>query len=469
MNKQASQKAVKGNPIKIDDKLDKVAERKALVVNPAKTCQPIGAMYASLGIHGCLPHSHGSQGCCSYHRMHLTRHFRDPIVASTSSFTEGTSVFGGKANLKTAVKNIFRIYNPDIISVNTTCLSETIGDDLLSIIADIDIPAGKKVIYAHTPSYLGSHITGFSNMVQGMIKCLAESEEGVYNGKVNLIPGFVNPGDMREIKRIAKLMEIPFTMLPDTSGVVDSPMTGKYEMYPAGGVTIEELIDSGNARATIALGSFASAEGAYQLERQCKVKPYLLETPIGIKASDQYIMQLSRITGKDIPYSLEEERGQLVDIMTDTHFHFHGKRAAVFGDPDIVISLTEFLLSLGMIPAYVLSGTPGKEFEIKINTMLGKAGLSGKVKAGADLLTLQQWIKEDGVDIIIGNTYGKYIAKEEDIPLLRVGFPVLDRSVHSYLPIVGYRGAMRLIEKISTALLDRADRDSSFEELELVM
>jgi Mo-nitrogenase MoFe protein subunit NifK (EC 1.18.6.1) len=69
--------------------------RNSLVINPAKTCQPIGAMYAALGIHRCLPHSHGSQGCCSYHRMHLSRHFRDPIAASTSSFTEGAAVFGG--------------------------------------------------------------------------------------------------------------------------------------------------------------------------------------------------------------------------------------------------------------------------------------------------------------------------------------------------------------------------------------
>lgn len=83
-------------------------------INPAKTCQPLGAMYASLGIHGCLPHSHGSQGCCAYHRMHLTRHFREPVLASSSSFTEGASVFGGAANLKTSIKNVFEIYNPDI-------------------------------------------------------------------------------------------------------------------------------------------------------------------------------------------------------------------------------------------------------------------------------------------------------------------------------------------------------------------
>ena len=29
-----------------------IKERKALTINPAKTCQPIGAMYAALGVHG---------------------------------------------------------------------------------------------------------------------------------------------------------------------------------------------------------------------------------------------------------------------------------------------------------------------------------------------------------------------------------------------------------------------------------
>jgi nitrogenase molybdenum-iron protein beta chain len=110
-----------------------IKERKSLTVNPAKACQPIGAMYAALGIHGCLPHSHGSQGCCAYHRSTLTRHYKEPIMAATSSFTEGSSVFGGQSNLLQAINNIFTIYNPDIIAVHTTCLSETIGDDVNQI------------------------------------------------------------------------------------------------------------------------------------------------------------------------------------------------------------------------------------------------------------------------------------------------------------------------------------------------
>ena len=128
-------------------------------INPAKTCQPIGAMYAALGIHGCLPHSHGSQGCCAYHRMHLTRHFRDPVLASSSSFTEGASVFGGAANLKTSIKNVFKIYNPEIMAVHTTCLSETIGDDS-SAIRGCQVP----LLFPQMPGKPGPFIMQFPTM-----------------------------------------------------------------------------------------------------------------------------------------------------------------------------------------------------------------------------------------------------------------------------------------------------------------
>jgi len=446
-----------------------IYEKKSLVINPAKTCQPIGAMYAALGIHGCLPHSHGSQGCCSYHRMHLTRHFRDPIVASTSSFTEGASVFGGLSNLKTAITNVFTIYKPEIIAINTTCLSETIGDDVGSIIQDADVPEGKVVIHANTPSYAGSHITGFSNMVKAMVTYLAVADKENKNGKTNIIPGFVNPGDMREIKRIAKLLGVPITMFPDTSGVVDSPMTGKYEMFPRGGATVEDIAAAGKSDLTIALGRFASEAGAYELEKKCKVASSVLKTPIGIEATDALVMELVRATGADVPYELEEERGQLVDIMTDTHYHYHGKKVAVFGDPDIVIALTEFFIGIGMKPIHVLTGTPGQSFELEVNEMLNKAGVEGRVKSGGDLFELHQWIKNEPVDLLVGNTYGKFISKAEDIPLVRIGFPVLDRSVHSYLPVVGYKGAMRVLEMVSNALLDKVDVDASDEDFELVL
>lgn len=445
-------------------------ERNSLVINPVKTCQPIGAMYAALGIHGCLPHSHGSQGCCSYHRMHLTKHFREPVVASSSSFTEGASVFGGRANLETALKNIFAVYDPEVVAINTTCLSETIGDDVTSIVSGMEIPPGKTIINASTPSYVGSHVVGFANMVKAMVKQLSEKREPAQtNNKLNLIPGFVDPGDIREMKRILEAMDIDYILFPDQSDVLDTPLDGNYKMYPDGGVTIPELKDTANSKATIALGALASQPAAFELEKMHDVKAYTLKTPVGIKATDEFLMQLLKITGQEIPAEIERERGQLVDIIADTHHQFHGKKVAIYGDPDIVISLTEFTLSMGMKPIHVLTGTSGKDFEAEINEMLKDADWESNVSAGGDLFQLHQWVKKEPVDLLIGNSYGKLVAKQEDIPLVRVGFPILDRSVHSYLPKIGYKGAMLLVEKISSALLDRKDRDTDFELTEFVL
>jgi len=446
-----------------------IKERKGLVVNPAKTCQPIGAMYAALGIHRCLPHSHGSQGCCSYHRMHLTRHYRDPIVASTSSFTEGACVFGGKANLSKGLQNVFAIYDPDIVAVNTTCLSETIGDDIGEIIRSTEIPEGKVVIHANTPSYAGSHVTGFANMVKAMVTYLAEPGEDK-NNTLNIIPGFVEPSDMRELKRMLALMGTPHILFPDTGGVVNAPMTGRYEMYPGGGVSIDDLKKTGSSKATIALGSFASRDGAYELEKKCDVPSTVLKLPIGIKAADAFIMAVLSHTGGEVPTELEFERGQLVDLMVDVHSHYHGKKAAIFGDPDTVIAMTEFVLSLGMEPTHILTGTPGKEFEKDIEDICREGKYTpANVKSSGDLMEMHQWIMNEPVDILIGNTYGKYIARAENIPLVRIGFPILDRVGHSFFPTLGYMGAIRLIEKISTAFLDQHDRECEEEDFELVM
>lgn len=451
-----------------------VVEREALTISPAKTCQPIGAMYAALGVHACLPHSHGSQGCCSYHRSALTRHYKDPIMAGTSSFTEGSSVFGGQANLLQAINNIFTIYDPDVIAVHTTCLSETIGDDVHQIVRkamdDGKVPEGKKIIYCNTPSYIGSHVTGFSNMVAGIVRGLAAST-GEKTNTINIIPGWVEPSDMREIKRIAREMGVDIIMFPDTSDVVDSPQTGKFQMYPDGGVTLEEMARAGDSKKTLALGSFASDAGAKQMDVSFKVPFESLNIPVGLSATDRFIQALSKAAGVEVPDSFVAERGRLVDVISDMSQYFYGKKVALFGDPDQLVPLTEFLIDLDMKPIQMVSGTPGKKFIKSIKEVSGDLFEEMNVKNGAqaDMFLLHQWIKNEKPDLLIGNTYGKYIARDEGIPFVRFGFPILDRVGHSYFPTVGYSGGIRVLEKILDALLNHKDATCSEVEMELVL
>jgi nitrogenase molybdenum-iron protein beta chain len=453
---------------------DIILDREALTINPAKTCQPIGAMYAALGVHGCLPHSHGSQGCCSYHRTALTRHYKEPVMAATSSFTEGSSVFGGQANLIQAVETIFAVYNPDIIAVHTTCLSETIGDDVNQIAQkardDGKVPAGKYIIHCNTPSYVGSHVTGYSNQVASFVKHFSAKTVTKKN-QINVISGWVEPSDMREIKRIAAQMEAKIILFPDTSDVLDAPMTGKHEFYPKGGVTVPELISTGDSKKTLALGPFCTEDAAIQLENKCKVKFDQLEIPIGLKATDAFVTALSRAAGVKVPDSITDDRGRLLDMITDMHKYLYGKRVALFGDPDILVPLTEFLLTLDMKPVYIVSGTPGKRFAESIESLVSTKLPEAKYKNGerADMFLLHQWIKQEGVDLLIGNTYGKYIARDEKIPFVRLGFPIVDRVGHSYFPTVGYTGALHLLTKILGAILDNEDATCAEEKVELVM
>lgn len=449
-----------------------ILPRKALTVNPAKTCQPVGAMYASLGIHNCLPHSHGSQGCCAYHRSALTRHYREPVMAATSSFTEGSSVFGGQANLIQAIDNIFTTYDPDIIAVHTTCLSETIGDDVFQItnkaVKEGKVPPGKHVFHANTPSYVGSHITGFANMTKAMALYFSKST-GVHNGRFNIIPGYVEPSDMSEIKRLAREMGIRPILFPDTSDVLNGPQTGKYKMFPQGGTTMQELVSTGDSMGTIALGPLASADAARALDGKWHVPCRVEDLPIGLSATDRFIDALRKAAGVSVPDSITRERGRLLDIITDMHQYFYRKKVALAGDPDHLIPLVEFLVQIDMMPIHIVTGTPGKAFEKQINALTAHLPHKVNVATGGDMFQLHQWIKNDPVDLLMANTYGKYMARDDDIPFVRYGFPITDRVGHSYFPTTCYRGGMRLLEKILDVLLDRMDRDAPEERFELVM
>jgi nitrogenase molybdenum-iron protein beta chain len=450
-----------------------ITERKALTINPAKTCQPIGAMYAALGIHGCLPHSHGSQGCCAYHRSSLTRHYNDPIIGSTSSFSEGSSVFGGQANLLEAFNNIFTLYDPDIIAVNTTCLSEVIGDDLVQIInkayEEKKIPTGKFVIHASTPSFKGSHVTGYANMTSAMVKYFAKNT-GRKNGKLNLIPSFIEPSDMSEIKHIADEMGIKYIMYPDTSGVVNGPLDGKYRMYPKGGCTKDNITASGDADATIAIGQLGAEPAAKLLDTQCKVPFHTVNVPIGITLTDAFVDKIRKVAGVSVPESLRLERGQLVDVLCDMNQYTYGKKVSILGDPDIVLSMAQFCKDAGMNVLHVLTGTPtGKlNLEQKVKEVCGEDVIV-KVGLQSDMFLFHQLVMANRPDLIMGNTYCKYMCRDMDIPLLRIGFPIYDRIGQSYVPVTGYRGGMYLLLKILSIFMDRQDRDAEEENVELIM
>ncbi len=182
---------------------------------------------------GRLPFVHGSQGCASYYRSTLNRHFREPAPAVSDSMTEDGAVFGGQNNLHEGLENAYALYKPKMMPIFTSCMPEIIGDDLTAFIKNAknkgSFPQDFPVPYANTPSFNGSHIHGYDAMLLSILQTLTEGKqvEGRCTGKLNLIAGFdANTGNYREYKRILKEFGIPYTFLADISETFDSPCDG---------------------------------------------------------------------------------------------------------------------------------------------------------------------------------------------------------------------------------------------------
>ncbi|RII27019.1 MAG: nitrogenase molybdenum-iron protein subunit beta [Geobacter sp.] len=451
--------------INTEEYKDKNFARTSLVINPAHACQPLGAELAAHGFEGSLPFVHGSQGCASYYRSTMNRHFREPAPAVSDSMTEDGAVFGGQNNLHEALENAYALYKPKMMPIFTSCMPEIIGDDLTAFIKNAKnkgcVPQDFPLPYANTPSFNGSHIHGYDAMLLSILQTLTEGKavEGRCTGKLNLIAGFdANTGNYREYKRILKEFGIPYTLLADISETFDSPLDGHYRIYP-GGTKLDDAADSINGKATITLGPYATAKTFTWIKDNYAGKHVAMPTPFGITKTDAFLMKISELFGKPVPESLKAERGRALDLMTDAHQYIHGKKFAVYGDPDYLLGYVSFLLEMGAVPYHILCSKGTKKLEKEIQALLDASmyGKEGKIYMNKDLWHLRSLIMTDPVDAMIGETHGKFAARDAKIPLFRFGFPIFDRVNLHRVPLVGYQGVTNMLSTICNKFIDITD------------
>jgi nitrogenase molybdenum-iron protein NifN len=88
-------------------------------------------------VEDCIPFLHGSQGCATYIRRYLISHFREPIDIASSNFHEESAVFGGSIGFQEGIRNVLKQYRPQLVGAATTCLAETIGEDMARLLLDL--------------------------------------------------------------------------------------------------------------------------------------------------------------------------------------------------------------------------------------------------------------------------------------------------------------------------------------------
>ena len=334
--------------------------------NACKLCKPLGASLAFRGIESCVPFLHGSQGCATYMRRYIISHFNEPIDIASSSLGEKQAIYGGGPNLKLGLKNVTSKYAPKVIGVATTCLTETIGDNVPMILDEYQKEIGTTdtplVVHVSTPSFAGTHMEGFNAAVKAVIEQLAT--EGEPNQTINLLSGFISTADIRYLKEVCIDFGLDATILPDYSDTLDGQAQNDYPLIPEGGTPLAAIKTMGGARATIELGSTLPAEtGGKVLEQRFGTKLYQTGLPIGIRATDLLFDRLAELSGRAVPARHIAARGRLVDSMVDGHKYIFGKRAVVYGEEDMVVGITSFLAEIGIHTVLCASGGKSGKFK----------------------------------------------------------------------------------------------------------
>ena len=345
----------------------------------------------------------------------------------------------------------------------TSCLAETIGDDVSMPIKEYLREAGPEhpaVVHVLTPSYAGTHMDGFHNAVRAIVDALAK--RGPRQDVINVMPGFVSPADVRYLKEIFADLGLDHIILPDYSDTLDGPAADTLSKIPLGGTPLARVKQMGESVASIHLGltENVSETAAGLLHERFGVQSYKVAHPIGVNQTDRFFSLLQKLTGRLAPRKYRMERGRLVDAYVDGHKYLFGKRAVVYGEEDLVVGLAAFLDEIGIVPVLCASGGESRNMEASIKKVVQNNKSDMRVAEGVDFYDIAEEAESLRPDLIIGNSKGYQFARKLNIPLVRVGFPIHDRLGGQRILHLGYRGAQLLFDSIVNAIIQKKQDDS---------
>ncbi|KAF1075411.1 nitrogenase component 1 [Methanogenium sp. MK-MG] len=247
---------------------------------------------------------HGPDGCthinASLLHTTLAEHdvFRIPEIVSTG-LGENEIIFGGEDALHDALNTVCAD-DPAAVVVASTCVSETIGDDVAGICSQSwDCP----VVYVPSSGFLGGTFTdGYNSTLTALSSFISPGEQDP--DKVNIVGEknleFEAEDNFREVSRIL--------------GMLDLDVNIRYVRD----ITVEDIGRFGDAGLNLFREDKDGILGRHF--NACTGIPSLPEFPVGLSATLQFIGDAGRLTGRDTTDAVraeEERQTGLADEFSD--------------------------------------------------------------------------------------------------------------------------------------------------------
>ncbi len=395
-----------------------------------------------------IMHSPIGCGTCSIGNVGVNKTFkqlRDPqaegIIWLSTNLDEADVISGGERKLREAILYADHEFRPETIIVANGCVPSLIGDDIDSILSDLQTQTAASLVPIHCEGFKTKVMaTAYDAVYHGILKnyvrkperreYIAEpelermKESYRVSRHVNILNvGSMSRADELELQRILNAIGLTVTFIPCYA----EPEDFQYSLETSLNVSICGTHDD------------------YFVEhiKEKYAIPFLIDTiPIGRKNTDRWILKIAEHFGleKEAQKIIQEENRELDKSLNPFREKLNGKTAFISGGEVRIIATAEILQDLGV----KVLGFKAHHFDQFIEPLFD--ALDNLDDVIIDVATNQPFeqaniLKRIKPDIYITHTGGNNISAKQGVPIL----PLFGPS-YNYL---GYSGVFEVARRLN--------------------
>jgi nitrogenase molybdenum-iron protein alpha chain len=365
-----------------------------------------------------------------------------------TNLDENDVINGGEEKLRSAVLHADREFRPSAIIVMNSCVPALIGDDIDSILDDLQQQVSAKIVPIHCEGFKTKiQATAYDAVYHGILRHLTgkeeeeislledETEELKRKLRISRTVNVLNVSSMsrideEELVRLLKALDLNVRILPCYA-------------HPD---------DFADAYETALNVSICATHDDYYVEH-IKSKygiPFILRTiPIGIANTNKWIFDIAGFFGKEEEAKklIDKEIKELEKVLTPYREALKGKRAFVAGGEIRIITTAELLHSLGL----EVLGLRGYHFDKYGERLLDEylSEIPESEKAIINIGTGQPFeqanlLRNLKPDVYVGHPGGNGWEAKQGIPV----FPLFGQT-YDYM---GYLGVFEVARRLTRVL-----------------
>jgi len=374
---------------------------------------------------------------------------RDPnakgVIWLNTNLDDNDVVNGGEEKLRQAVLYAEREFRPEAIIVVNSCVPAIIGDDIDSILEDLQKQVNAKIVPVHCEGFKTKIMaSAYDSVYHGILRNLVgrpeEEEKVVYEDELEVIK------EKYRKSRTVNILNVSSMSRQDEEELIRlvKALGLEVRIYPCY-ASPDDFAYVGEAALNVSICATHDDYFVEHIKEKYGIPFVLRSIPIGIKNTNQWIMDIASFFG------LEEKANKLIEVETKElkealepfKEQLKGKRVFLGGGEIRILSTAELLQSMGM----EVIGLKGYHYDrfaeplldmIENNENIVFNVATGQPFEQANLLNRLK------PDLYIGHigTNG-YTAKQ--------GFPIFLLFGQSSI-YMGYQGAYEIVRKIARVL-----------------